>query len=144
MKLGTVALIATIGAGAIYLSNLGIAANTTTIIFSGVQIKSITDFMLSFMIQNVSNATIQFNSMTGMVSVNGSQLGNISTFQAVTIPGNSQQQVNIEFQPSLLSIPGTVMSFIQSPGSTLDFNIQGNANVNSLVLPFNLDQTITI
>lgn len=145
MKTGTVIAIG-LGAAAVwYYSQLGVAAAVVQVVFSGVTIRSLTDYTLNFMIQNVSNATIELNSMTGVVSVNGNPLGNVSEFKLVQVPPNSQAPMNIDFEVSLLSLPGDIEDIVnnKSGNNNLDFKVVGNMNVNNLVLPLTVEQTVT-
>lgn len=145
MKTSTLLLI---GAGlvAYELFNLGVATGTAQFVFDGVTINSITNFTVSILVQNVSNATVNLNSLAASIDLNGTQIGNASFFPAtptVILP-NSQQDVRLTVNPSLLSLPQAIIDAVNNPGVSLDFNVSGNANVNGLVLPFDLDKTVSI
>jgi hypothetical protein len=145
MKTGTIALIA-LGAGALYLFNLAQAANVVQVVLSGVNIQSLTNWNITFMVQNVSNANIVINSMSGVVNVNGVQIANISAFPpgGITVPPNQQVPINVQFSPSPLSIPAAVMSILNAPtgNSQIPINAVGNINLGGLILPFNLSQNV--
>lgn len=145
MKTGTIALIA-VGAGALYLFNLAQAANVVQVVFAGIDLSNLNNWKLTFMIQNVSNANIIVNSMSGVVNVNGVQVGNISAFPVggLTVSPNSQAPVTVTLQPSLLSLPAAVMSILNNPSGTsqIPINATGAINLGGLVLPFNLSQNV--
>ena len=147
MKNSTALLLAAGGLALIYGSRVATGVNTVNFVLNGVDLSDITNIKLQFLIQNVSNATGVLNSLSGNITVNGYDLGNISDFNAVTIPPNSQQPVNISLRPDLISLPQTIAALIQDNGSgnnALNFEIIGNANVNGIVLPFNLTKTINV
>jgi LEA14-like dessication related protein len=135
------ALVAGVGA-LIYFSNLGVGANDLQILLNNVQIRGVTDIQITLMVQNVSNATLNIKSMTGTVTLNGSTLGNISSFQKVDVLPNSQQPITVTLNPSLIALPGIVQTLLQGSGKQLEFVVEGNVNLNSLVVPFSVSDTI--
>lgn len=135
------------GAGLIwYFTQLGVAGNVVNIVFQGVQIKSLNDFGLQFLVQNVSNAPIIVNSMSANVTLNGNTLGNASYFGSpFSVPANSEQLINIAFKPSLISLPGDISNLLNNgTGGSLEFAATGNMNVNNLVLPINVSTSTTL
>jgi hypothetical protein len=146
MKTGTVVLIGLAGLFAFHILGLGVAGAAAQVVFDGVQVVTPLNYLLTFTIQNVSNTSLQFKGMDGVVTLNGNNVGNVSSFPAapITIPGPGQQKVNISLDLSALSLAADVMSFIQSPGNTLNFEVQGNLNVSSAIIPFDVTQQITV
>lgn len=144
MKTGTVLLLAGVGLAAYEFQQLNTAAQTVQFQFSGVQINSPTSYNVQILIQNISNIACSVNAMTGVISLNGVQIGNISDFQPVTIGARAQQIVNVVLNPSILSLPLAIQNLINNPGSTLQFEVNGNANVNGLILPFDLTQNVNL
>ncbi|MES2427626.1 MAG: hypothetical protein V4560_11675 [Bacteroidota bacterium] len=144
MKTGTTLLLCAGGVLAVYYSKLLRAAGVVDIVFSGVQLQGITDYVISLMFQNVSNATIVVNSVAGTVYVNGNTLASISDFDQVSIPPNSQQEVKFHVNPSLLTLPGVIRDILNMKGSTFVFNIKANANINNIIVPIDLDETVSI
>jgi LEA14-like dessication related protein len=144
MKTGTVLLLGVGAVAAYYFAQLGKAGSTMQIVLSGVQVNSVTDYVITLTFQNVSNATVKINSFTGVVSINDNQVGNVSEFGPVIINPNSQQAINIHFSPSLLSLPGAIRDLLNNSGGELVFNVNGNANVDNLVLPVNVSDTVTV
>ncbi len=132
------------GVGAlIYFSNLGVGANDLQILLNNVQINGISDIKITLTIQNVSNATLNIKSMTGTVTLNGSTIGQVSSFTPVDVEPNSQQNIVVTLNPSLVSLPGVVMSLLNQTGKQLDFVVAGNVNLNNLVVPFSVADSIT-
>lgn len=141
MKTGQVLLIGAAGLAAYYFANLGIATGTMNFVFSGIKINSINDFVFTITMQNVSNADLNVNSMSGNILLNGDSFANISDFTKRTIPGNSQADIDVHIKPQLFSLSTQIQNLINNPGSQLSFTINGNANVNGLVLPFSIEET---
>lgn len=145
---GNTLLFIGLGVAAVYFFGLGQAGNDLQIIFQGVQFHNVNNIQLQFVVQNVSNTAININSMTGVVTVNDNTLGNISTFTPVSVPANSQAPVNVTLQVSLISLPGALVDLFTNSGGELDFNATGNVNIGGLIhniiVPFNLDKTITV
>lgn len=144
MKTGTVLLLAGLGLAAYEFQQLGTAAQTVQFQFAGVQINGPTNYNVQILIQNISNIACTVNAMSGTISLNGVQIGNISDFNPVTIGARAQQIVNVVLNPSILSLPIAIQNLINHPGNSLDFEVNGNANVNGLILPFDLTQSITV
>lgn len=144
MKTGNLLLLGGAGLIIYYLSQLGVAGKTVQFVFKGVSFLSATKLQIQLMVQNVSNANITLNALTGDVTINGNELGSASTFTPVDIPGASQQQINLILDISILSLPSTIINLINQAGNTLNFQVTGNANINSLVVPFSVQQAITI
>ena len=144
MKTGTALLL--LGGGALvwYYANLGIAGNTVNIVFDRVNFNSIRNFDVILTVQNVSNATVKINSMTGTVYLNGNSLANISDFTQRTVNPNSQLSIAVNVKPDFLNLGSNIMAIISDPSAPLRFTIEGNANINNLVLPFSLENDVNI
>lgn len=144
MKTGTLLVVGAIAFLGYEFLQLNTAGNTLQVVFQGVQVNGPLNYTLNLIVQNVSNATLALNSLAADVTINGNDLGNVSNFTAITIQPNSQTPVNVTLQPSILSIPGTVQALLANPTGSFDFKITGNMNVNSLVLPLNVEKVINI
>jgi LEA14-like dessication related protein len=146
MKLSNILIFGGIAVIAYELLNLGTAAGTAQFLLEGVTVNSITNYTVQILVQNVSNANVTLNSLVADIQLNGTDIGNASYFPSTptVISGNSQQVVNLTVNPSLLSLPGAIINIVNAPGSALNFNVTGNANVNGLVLPFTLTKTVTV
>jgi LEA14-like dessication related protein len=144
MKTGTILLLAGAGLVAYEFQQLGTAAQTVQFQFAGVQINGLTNYNVQLLIQNISNISCSVNAMSGVINLNGNQIGNISDFNPVIIGARAQQIVNVALNPNLLSLPFEIQSLINNPGQPLNFEVNGNANVNGLILPFDLSKTIIV
>lgn len=144
MKTGTIALLVVGGLAVYEFAQLGVAGKTVQILLDGVQINSITNFSLQLLVQNVSNANVKLNSMTGAITVNGNAIGNVSYFSPVTVASNSQQVVNVTLRPDLLSLPASIIALINNSGGNLHFVVDGNANIDGLVIPFTVEKDIAV
>jgi|SRR5882724_5138309 len=144
MKTGTILLLAGAALVAYEFQQLGTAAQTVQIQLAGIQINSLTNYKVQLLIQNISNISCTVNALTGTITLNDSEIGNVSDFNPVVIPARAQQVINISLNPDLLSLPFAIQNLINNPGIPLDFEVIGNANVNGLILPFDLTKTITV
>lgn len=144
MKIGNLLLLAGGGFLLWQVIQTGVGVNTVQIVFNGVQPQGALNYTLTFLIQNVSNASATLNALTGAVYINGNLVGNLSNFTPVAIPATSQQSVNVNLQLSVLGSASEVVQQLQSSGQTLNFEVKGNANVGGLVIPFDLTNAVTI
>ncbi|MGH7954838.1 MAG: hypothetical protein ACREOZ_02635 [Gloeomargaritales cyanobacterium] len=147
MKTGTLIVGVALLVGLIYFSNLGNAAGTLQYIIQSVDLRSLTNWRVIIIVQNVSSASLTLNSMAGVVSVNGTPVGNVSNFSGpITIAGNSQTNITVNINPSLLGIGSAIYNAIQNGTGTtgLQFSIQGNVNVNNLVQSFSIIQIVNV
>lgn len=144
MKTGNVILAAGVVLGVYYITQLGVATNTVSIIFEGVNIKTATEYEVIMRVQNVSNVSVSVNSMTGTLSLNSNPIADLSFFGGVTVPANGQVDIPVSVSISLFSLPATVKDLLNGGGSELNFNVTGNANVSGLVLPFDFDKTMSV
>ncbi len=129
-----------------HLLGLGVAGNTAQIVFDGIQVNNPLNYTLSFLIQNVSNTQLNFKGIIGAVSLNGDPVGNISSIplNGIPIPGPGQQRISVNLDLSVLGTLSAALSEINTPGQDLNFEVKGTANINTLVLPFDLTQTVTV
>jgi LEA14-like dessication related protein len=144
MKIGNALLIA----GGLFLGynllQLVSAGSNVQVVFNGVTMNSPLSYTLDFLIQNVTNATVKLNALTGTVSINGTQVGNLSDFQPVTIGPTSQQDIKMNLSLSPLGLAGSVAQLLTQTGQTLNFVVDGALNVDGIVFPFNVTNTLTI
>jgi hypothetical protein len=146
MKTLNVILFAGAGLLAYHLLGLGVAGNTAQIVFDGITVNSPLNYTLSFLIQNVSNTTLNFEGIIGVVTLNGNSVGNVSNIPSapIPIPGPGQQRINLTLDLSVLGTLSAALSEINNPGQTLNFEVKGTANINTLVLPFDVTQSVTV
>lgn len=148
MKTSTVVLI---GAGVLaflYFGNLGVAANVLQYYIQSVDFTGLTSGRIILVVQNPSNAAIMLNSMAGIITANGTTIGNISNFQGgVLIPANQQIPVRIDVQMSLGGLFTTLYTALTQPNGSnkIDFIISGNANINAgMEISFNIAQNVPV
>lgn len=144
MKAGEWILIG-IGAFVVWnLTGLARAANVLQVVFKGVSVSGLTSLKITLTIQNPSNATLQINSMVGTITVNGNELGNISTFNQVTVLPNSQQDVIIDLGIGILDLPAVIQNVIQQPLQSYDVSVTGTANVNGIMIPISTNSQFAL
>lgn len=128
---------------------LAVGTDMLQVILQGVQINSLTNYTVTLTAQNVSDAELTINALTGNILINGNQLASISTtsvpgWQPIIIPARGQANIPINVVPNLLSLPADIQQLIQSGGQTVDFTVQGGANVSGFVIPFSLDKIVNL
>jgi len=148
MKTGTIVLIAAGGLALYHFLGLGAAAENIQVVFNGISVNSVTNYTFQFIIQNIASTPITYNGLTGTVLLNGTTLGNISSFPnpAIQIPGPGQAPISVTMDLSLLGVAGSVASMINNPGSTLTFETKGALNVSGTIIPvpFDVKQSVNI
>ena len=148
MKAGTIAVIGVGILALMYFGGLGAAGNDLQYYIQTVDFTGLTTGKIVLVVQNPSNVSILLNSMAGTVTVNGTNVGNISNFQGgVQIPANQQVAVNVFVALNLGALISSVYTALTSPAgnNAMQFVIAGNANINAgTVLPFNITQTVNV
>lgn len=146
MKAGDILIIGGIGLGVWYLSRLGLATGTASVIFENIEIKSPTHLQLNLRVQNVSNASININSMTGAVTINNQNFGNVSYFPVggLVVPANSEIDVPVDLQISIMDLPANISAILNSGGTAANVAINGYVNLNGFVLPLEFDKALTV
>lgn len=149
MKAGTLLLMAGLAFLGYEAWQLAVGTGTMQVILQGVQINSLTNYVVTLTAQNVSDASITINAMTGNILINGNQLATIATtsipgWQPIVIPARGQANIPINVSPDLLSLPADIQQLINNGGQTIDFTVQGDINASGFVLPFTLDKTVTL
>lgn len=87
---------------------------------------------------NPTNDSLQLNSIAGQLYVNGTAVGTVSNFVPTTIQPNQQTPITLRYVPSIFGAVTAILNQITNGGGLLvAFN--GSANVNSIVLPVNLN-----
>ena len=144
MKTSTVLLLGGLAVVGYELIQLGTAGATLQIVFNSVNPQGLLNYNLGFLIQNISNAAINFNGLTGNVTINGNPVGVVSDFNPVVIAPVSQQQINVMLGLQLLQLPSAVTDLINNSDGNLSFEVKGNMNVDKLVLPFDVSYSFTV
>lgn len=128
----------------VYISNLGQAIATISVIFKTVIINSPLNYTVVLTVQNITNASVTINSMTGVLNLYSNPIANLSDFTPRIVPPNNQVDIPVTVSLSLLDLPEAVQNVITNQTNKLDFTVTGNINVSGLIVPFNLSNTITI
>jgi LEA14-like dessication related protein len=128
--------------GVYYISQLSVGLSNVQFNVEDVEIKSLSDILVTMNIQNVSGATATVNSLTGNILLNGNQLAAISDFKSVLVPGNGQVNLPIDVNLSIFGLPQVVQNLFAGGGNQLNFSVVGAANVDGVVIPFNQTKTI--
>lgn len=151
MKTSNILLLGGAGLAVYYLTQLGVAGATVQFVFQSFQFQSLSQLQINVVVQNVSNAVLNLNAMSGSVYLNDNYIANVSYFPpsgqtAVQVPAASQIAIPFMASISILSLPGAIQNLINNvPGSgTYTFKITGQANINSLVVPFTLTYPVTL
>ena len=97
---------------------------------------------LELVVQNTSNSSLQLNSLAGNVFANGTMVGNISSFNPVNIPGNSQGSITLTIRFMLLGIVNDIIRAFQTGNFAQDILIQGNVNAEGIPVPLALNYKI--
>jgi hypothetical protein len=143
---GLLAILA--GAAGLYLWSKGRAA-TNLLFFPG----NITGFSLNgiypvlyinLLVQNTNNTSFHLNSLAGNVTSNGTQIGNISNFTGVEIPGNSQINVPITLTLQPLTLVNDIIGIITGGSGSRDLKLDAVANVDGVQATFSLSYKLGV
>lgn len=127
-----------------YITNLGTAANTIAIVLKDVIVNNPLSYTVILTVQNITNAAATVNSMSGELNLNSNPLASISDFTQRIIPANGQVDIPVTVNVSLLDLRGAIQTLITGGVKILNFNATGNVNLSGLILPFDLNNTITL
>lgn len=86
----------------------------------------------TIVIQNTSNATLTINSLAANVTSNNQLVGNVSQFNAVEIPGNSQVEMPVKITFQLLGIVNDIIRAFQTNNFKQDLQIVGYVNAGGV------------
>ncbi len=91
------------------------------------------------MAQNVTNGSLQFNALAANAFLNGTNIGNVSGFQPVTIGPVSQVTIPLTIVVNATQIISDVIAILTgSAGVAANLEIKGTANVSGLILPVDI------
>lgn len=139
---GFEALLLLIGAAWLHTSTLTKAAghllfvpgNITNIGLEGMYPVVVADLI----VQNTSNVNFTLNSLAGSVTSDGTLIGNISNFTAVSIPGNSQTAVPLHLSLFPLGIVDNIIQAFYGGFQRKEFVIDGSVNANGQQVPLKI------
>src|SRR5689334_21278732 len=89
-------------------------------------------------VQNPTNDSLQFQSLAGTVYINGTAAGTITDFTPAIIAPNAQTPVTLTYSPSIFGVASSLINLLNNGGG-VTIGLKGNANVNGISLPVNLN-----
>jgi len=97
---------------------------------------------LGLVIQNPSSSSFQVKSLVGNLSANGFIIGNVSTYQAVTVRANSQSVLVLNVRLSILGIVGDIIKAFNGEGVQQIMTFKAWANVDNYSAPITISYKI--
>lgn len=97
---------------------------------------------LQLEVENPTSNSLQFNGFAGSLTVNGSNVGNVTDFQPVLLaPGSTR--INLFVSPNVFGIASGVIGILDGNEGSGNFqsSLNGTANVNGIPLPVNINFT---
>lgn len=135
-----------LGLGALYL----LSRSKGKRILSGIRLRitgvaptGIRDLTITFTIDNPNSTDMIIKSVVGVVWVNGAKVGRVSTFNNVTIKGNSSTNVPVTVALKPLKAIATMIDMIKNKkvaNSKIVF--EGTINVNDVAHPVKATYTV--
>jgi hypothetical protein len=130
-------------AGLLMFSLVSKAQQIGRLIFYPGKVKSIDMLNLSMsielIVQNTNSSQLYVQSFAGNLFSNSYLIGNVSSFQQIMIPGNSQRIfiVNVKLQP--LGVVNDIINAFQTGSFTQFLKLDASANVDGVQLPVQLE-----
>lgn len=91
-------------------------------------------------VQNPTSNGLNFDSLSGTVSVNGTALGNAASFTPAYIAPNAESDIVILVTPSFLGLANGILNTVQNGlTSGIQAVLTGTVNVNNTPFPINLN-----
>ena len=98
-----------------------------------------TGFMVILGVQNTASDTLQYNSFSGTLYINGSAVGNVSDFNSKLIAANAETQLPFTISVNLLGLGSQLINQItQGPTGIQSASIKGVANISGGQYPVNV------
>lgn len=86
-------------------------------------------------IQNPTSVTVKINSFVGKLTSNNKTIADISSFQKLDIPGNSESLLNIQLEPFAIGIFSEIKRLIKTGVTLPKFTLEGSLNVDNTTYP---------
>lgn len=132
-----------VAAGLLVVSLATKAQQIGRLIFFPGKVRSIDMLNLSMsielIVQNTNSGSLYIQSFAGNLSSNSYLVGNVSSFQQVMIPGNSQRIMLITVKLQPLGIVNDIINAFQTGSFTQYLHLNANANVDGVQLPVEMD-----
>ena len=99
--------------------------------------------LLNVMVQNPSNSQFIINDFVGSLSVDGQNIGSISSFTKLTVPPASQVTYPIIVRLNLIGVVSELVDLIQKQsGLSMQINFSGFVNASGITAPVNMNYKI--
>ena len=92
--------------------------------------------------QNTAGTAVTVNSFAGNIYCNGTLIGNISSFNQITLPANSQTPVPLNAQLMGISVVSDLISAYSSGSTAQNVEIKGYANGVGFQVPIDLSFSV--
>lgn len=121
------------------IANLNYVIAGISLTFSGI----VPVLGINILIQNVSNQSFDITSFVGSLTIDGTYVGDVSSFTPVIIAGSSQAYMNVKVNLSLIGIVSDLINLMNSKsGIPKKLVLSGNINVNNIVAPLSLSYNV--
>jgi LEA14-like dessication related protein len=90
------------------------------------------------LIQNASDSSFTLSSLAGNLYTDDTLVGNVSSFQPLQIPANSQVTYPLTFRLSLIGLTNDIISAIQSGVYPKKIHLDAKANGDGVQLPIDV------
>lgn len=140
---GFEALLLLIGGVWLYTSTVQKAAGNLIFVPGNIHSVDLQGFspvlVVNLFVQNTSNVDFTLNSLAATITSEGTQVGNVSNFNAVLIPGNSQTTVPLHLSLFPLGIVDNIIHALSGGSVKREFIIDGSVNANGQQVPLKLN-----
>lgn len=92
--------------------------------------------------QNTSSVPIQLDSLAGNLFVNGTLIGNISSFVPTLVPGNGQAPIPVKATLMILGVVNDIIQSFINKSSSQQILVEGFTNVQGVQVPLTLQMGI--
>lgn len=133
------------GAAAYFLIRRTSFAKNLIYIFRGIKVRGklfTPKIEVTIGVQNPSNQKAELKSLTAVIAWNGKEFANVSTFKGVTIAANSETNITLTAEPSVIGLYETIRNLIKTGLKNGEITIKGTANVDNLQLPVSITKNL--
>lgn len=93
-------------------------------------------------VQNTNNVSFTVFSIAASVSSNGTLIGNVSNFQPIQIPGNSQAVIPLTLILQPIALVNNIIGVVTGGSGNTKIQIQGSLNADGIQAPIDLTYQI--
>lgn len=94
------------------------------------------------LVQNPTNESFNVRAITGYLSANNNDIGNVSNFTAVTVPPAAQVIYPLDIRVSLFGVIADLWNAIKGSGFSQSIKFDGIANVDGVSVPVTITRQI--